>query len=111
MESSVARVQRQVALSTQPSYLQGLAVVIVMLLGRWIMAYGTGRGHELAPTLVHVRIRTRISPQPLIFGKLHVPWAMVPGVRSMARAAIALRQTVIGLPALGARCFHGTNCI
>jgi hypothetical protein len=39
-----------------------------------------------------------------------VPWSVVSGVRSMARAAVALGQPVIRTVALGAGCFHGTNC-
>lgn len=40
-----------------------------------------------------------------------MPWATVPGVRSMARAAVTLGQPVVVQSALRAGCFHGTDCV
>ena len=97
-------------LSAKPRDLERFAVVVMMLLGRRVLAHGTGLRKKFSPALVHVGISTGHGPLTLIVRKVHVPWAVVPGVRSMARAAVALGQSVIRTEALGAGCFHGTNC-
>ena len=97
-------------LSAKPRDLKRFAVVVMMLLGRSVLAHGTGLRKKFSPALVHVGISTGHGPLTLIVRKVHVPWAVVPGVRSMARAAVALGQSVIRTEALGAGCFHGTNC-
>jgi len=97
-------------LSAKPRDLERFAVVVMMLLGRRVLAHGTGFRKKFSPALIHVGISTGIGPLTLFVRKVHVPWAVVPGVRSMARAAVALGQSVIRTEALGAGCFHGTNC-
>lgn len=96
--------------SAKPCDLERFAVVVMMLLGRRVLAHGTGFRKKFSPALVHVGISTGHGPLALIVGKVRVPWSVVPGVRSMARAAVALGQSVIRTVALGAGCFHGTNC-
>ena len=96
--------------SAKPRDLEWFAVVVMVLLGGRVLAHGTGLRKKFSPALVHVGISTGIGPCALIVRKVHVPWAVVPGVRGMARAAVALGQSVIRTEALGASCFHGTNC-
>ena len=79
------------ALSAKPSDLERLAVVVMVLLGRGVLAQGTGFRKKFSPALVHVGISTGHGPLALIVRKVHVPWSVVPGIRSMARAAVALR--------------------
>lgn len=86
--------------TAKPRHLQRLAVVVVMLLGFRIAAHGTGFRKKFSPALVHVGISTGIGSGALIVRKVRVPWAMVPGVRSMARAAVALRQAIVWFAAL-----------
>ena len=81
--------------STKPGDLQRLGVVVMVLLGSRVMAHGTGFRKKFSPALVHVGISTGHGPLALIVRKVRVPWAGVPGVRSMARAAVALGQPVI----------------
>ncbi len=81
--------------SAKPGDLKRLAVVVMMLLGSRVMAHGTGFRKKFSPALVHVGISTGHGPLALIVRKVHVPWTVVPGVRSMARAAVALGQPVI----------------
>ena len=97
-------------LSAKPGDLERFAVVVMMLLGRGVLAHGTGLRKKFSPALIHVGISTGHGPLTLFVRKVPVPWAVVPGVRSMARAAVALGQSVIRTEALGAGCFHGTNC-
>ena len=78
-------------LSAKPGDLERLAVVVMVLLGRRVLAQGTGFRKKFSPALVHVGISTGHGPLALIVRKVHVPWAVVPGIRSMARAAVALR--------------------
>jgi hypothetical protein len=100
----------QMTLTTEPTNFQRLVVILVMLLGYWILAHGTRLWKDFATALIHIDIRTSICSSTGFLWKVHVPWTMRPHVRSMARAAIPLRQTIIGLLALRAFCFHGTNC-
>ena len=67
----------------------------MMLLCRRVLAHGTGFRKKFSPALVHVGISTGHGPLALIVRKVHVPWAVVPGIRSMARAAVALWQSVV----------------
>jgi|TARA_R110000868_G_C10948626_1_gene767641 hypothetical protein len=78
-------------LSAKPGNLERLAVVVVMLSGRRIATHGTGLGKKFSSALVHVGISTGHGPLALIARKVHVPWTMVLGIRSMARAAVTLR--------------------
>ncbi len=94
----------------KPRDLERFAVVVMVLLGRRVLAHGTGLRKKFSPALVHVGISTGHGPLALIVRKVRVTWAVVPGVRSMARAAVALGQSIIRTEALGASCFHGTNC-
>jgi hypothetical protein len=110
VESFVAQVYVQMTFSAEPRHLERLAVVVVVLLGRGALAHGTGFWKKFSPALVHVGVGTSIGPRSLVLGQVRVPWSMVPGVRSMARAAVALGQAVIWTVALGAGCFHGTDC-
>ncbi len=87
----------QVTFSAQPPDLQRPAVVVVVLLGDWITAHETGLGRDFASALVHVGISTGIGALALIRRQVRVPWAMGPGVRSMAHAAVPLGQAVVGL--------------
>ena len=96
--------------AAKPRHLERLAVVVVVFLGYRIAAHGTGFGKKFSSALVHVGVGAGHGPGSLILGQVRVPWAMVPGVRSMARAAVALGQAVVWTVALGASCFHGTDC-
>jgi len=75
----------------KPGDLERLAVVVMVLLCRGVLAQSTGFRKKFSPALVHVGISTGHGPLALIVRKVHVPWAVVPGIRSMARAAVALR--------------------
>ena len=77
--------------AAKPRHLERLAVVVVVFLGYRIAAHGTGFGKKFSSALVHVGISTGHGPLALIARKVHVPWTMVLGIRSMARAAVTLR--------------------
>jgi hypothetical protein len=80
---------------TKPGDLKRFAVVVMMLLSSRVMAHGTGFRKKFSPALVHVGISTGHGPLALIGRKVRVPWTIVLGVCSMARAAVALGQPII----------------
>ena len=83
-------------LSAKPRDLERFAVVVMMFLGRSVLAHGTGLRKNFSPALVHVGISTGHGPLTLLVREVHVPWAMFPGVSSMARAAVVLGHAVVG---------------
>lgn len=85
----------QVARPAHPHHLQRLAVVVMMLLRLFSMAHGTRLRQQLAPALVDVSVSPSASTRTLLWRKVHVPRTMLPGVCSMARVAIALRQSQV----------------
>jgi hypothetical protein len=68
----------------------------MVLLSLWGLTTLTRLRQKFPPPLVHIGIRPCIGSQTLVVGQVHVSWAVDPGIRSMARAAIPLRQTIIG---------------
>ena len=81
--------------STKPRNLKRLGVVRVMLLRQGVLASGTGFRKKFSPALVHVGISTGHGALALLVRKVHVPGSSAPGMGSMARATVALWQSVI----------------
>jgi hypothetical protein len=52
--------------TTKPPHLERFAVVVMMLLGRRVLAYGARLGQEFPPALVYVGISTGIGAVSLL---------------------------------------------